>query len=533
MIRVGVGSSALVLLALTGCEWVSNLDPRSVDPIPEGCTLPATGDGRLRVANLRPDATLVDYCVRSSGESYARPVLRGGGSACPAGYRYQDVSAPFAVRAGSVDVKMIAAGSACAAPALAELQNIAVDTAAVVTVASLSGQAGAAQLVALPEEPLPDGSHLRLRFLNALVGSTPLSLGLANDVALSARVTTPLLPEPVPFGALPQPGLGAAGQVDEHGYLILPSRPYQLGVAQEAESAALLALAVREQPATYSLFVIGALADNAFPPRGMLCDETTPATGLTLSCVETGEALVAGSDAVDGGAGDAGASDAGRAASPGLTGLDAGASGTRGLASGAPLSQDAMPPSVGSSAPATSDGGRSAPDASSATAPVGDAMVSSPYVLTGQYELNPVAPADIEIAPVLRITNVSSREPIPLKSLTMRYYFTNEHASECPKNCAVDDYYDNLSLGMTVAATWTFVQLEGKLGYLEVSFPTEAATLHRGESVQSFQGFHTTTYLPFDQSDDYSFIANQNSFVDSQKITIYRDGVLVWGTPPP
>ena len=513
------------MLALTGCELVGDLDARSVDPIVEGCTLPVAGDGRMRVANLRPDAALVDFCVRASGESYARPLLRGGGRACAAGYRYEEVSAPFAVRTGAVDVKMIAAGNPCAAPALAELQNVAVDNAAVVTIASLAAQAGPAQLLALPEESKPDDSQLRLRFLNAMVGAPPLDLGLTDDATLPTQINMQLVSEAVPFAATPKPGtLG----VDDHGYLNLPPSPYQLGVAASPASSAFFALSFSERPATYSLFAIGAVADSQFPPRGLLCDETTPAAGLTLSCVETTLARTP----------DAGTA---RAASPGLTSLDAGLSTTAGFPSRGASAADGGAPNKGVATHDLLDGATppstpamSTPITSSPETSLADAMVAtSPFGLTAQYELNPVAPADIEIAPVLRISNVSSREPIPLKSLTLRYYFTNEHFSECPTNCAVDDYYDNLSLGMTVAATWTYVPIDGKLGYLEVAFPMETASLHYGESVQSFQGFHTSTWLPFDQSDDYSFIPNQDSFVDSQKVTIYRDGVLVWGTPPP
>lgn len=518
--------SALALLALTGCELVGHLDPRSVDPINPGCALPTEGDGRIRLANLRPDPALVDFCVRSSGGTYGRPVIHGGGSACGVGYRYEDVSAPFAVPAGAIDVKMIAAGNPCAAPALAEIRQVAVDTTSVVTIANLAGPMGLAQLAAWPEEATSDASHVRLRLVNATVHSAPLYLGLAKDATVPTQLITRLLPDAVAFGATPKPNLGLAEQIDERGYLVLPAQQTELGVALDADTNALFALSIAARPATYSLFAIGDVADKSYPPRGLLCDESTPSTGLTLSCVETSLAAL-----LDGGVASAG--------SAGFTGMDGGLSGP-GLADdgGALLGFDAgvlVPGMTNKSDLDMMDAGAGMQDPATATLPGSPASgptVNPGVELSAQYEINPVAPADIEIAPVLRITNVGSRQPIPLKSLTMRYYFTNEHFSECPQDCVIDDYYDNLSLGMTVTATWTYVPLGGKLACLEVSFEKEAASLHLNESVQMFHGFHTTTYLPFDQSDDYSFVPNQSAFADSKKITIYKDGVLVWGAPP-
>jgi cellulose 1,4-beta-cellobiosidase len=45
--------------------------------------------------------------------------------------------------------------------------------------------------------------------------------------------------------------------------------------------------------------------------------------------------------------------------------------------------------------------------------------------------------------------------------------------------------------------------------------------------------FHTTPYRQLDESDDYSFDPSKLQPSDSRKVTLYRDDVLVWGTPPP
>jgi hypothetical protein len=152
--------------------------------------------------------------------------------------------------------------------------------------------------------------------------------------------------------------------------------------------------------------------------------------------------------------------------------------------------------------------------------------------LSAQYQINQLAVSEFMVAPVLQIRNVSIREGVPLRSLKLRYYFTNEHSGRCPDNCAIEGYYANLSLGAVVAVERRYVQLDGKLAYLEISFENEPAVLRKGEAVQTFQGFHTSPYLPFDQADDYSFDGNQTSYADWRKITLYKDDVLVWGTPP-
>jgi hypothetical protein len=508
---------------------LADLDARKIDPILEGCTLPVDGDARIRLANLRPDPAPVDFCVRTSGERYRRPVLRGAGSACPAGYRYEDVSAPFAVRAGSIDVKMIPAGSTCADPGLVSLDGLAVDKTAVVTIVSVGGDAAPARLLALPEEPTTDDSQLRLRFVNASVASAPLYLGPTRASTLPTRVATRMLADSVPFGAVPAAGsTTATGTIDERGYWLLAPLRYQLGAATDADDGALLAFSMSERAATYTLFAIGDPLDPTFPLRGLLCDETTPANGLTLACSETALGVPGSAVPLDPDAGSAS-----RAAS-----LDAAVVRAPDAALGAGPETDAhggvaitMPTSD-----AAAPGQSVTPVVTEPPTALADASVpvagDNEIGLSAQYQINQLAVSEFMIAPVLQIRNLSIREGVPLRSLKLRYYFTNEHAGRCPDNCAIEGYYANLSLGAVVAVERRYVQLEGPLAYLEISFENEPAVLRKGEAVQTFQGFHSSPYLPFDQSDDYSYDGNQTSYADWRKIALYKDDILVWGTPP-
>lgn len=528
MNRASIGGAALsAVLALAGCERIANLERRTLDPIGEGCTLPVEGDAHVRFANLLPSGDAVDFCIRSSGHAYHRPVLRGGGSACPTGFRYRDVSAPVAVDRGSVDVKMIAAGGTCSAPALLERTDISVDT-AVVTIVRVGGRDTASSLLALSEEPTLDQTQVRLRFVHASAGSEPLYLGPTVGPSLPTAVASRMFGQSVPFGAVPQAGATAASvAVDERGYLLLPAESHQLGAAAEPSDSALLAFSLDPRAATYTLFAVGDRADAAYPRRGLLCDESATASSLLLPCVETARPFAS----LDAGfVSTPSSSDGGRLRDAGRPWSGTTSDGSVAQEPGPFVDAQTPEPAsmqsdvdASTTSPATTEPG-AAPAADAGTVEMG---------LRAQYQINQAARTDFMVAPVVLIRNVSVREGVPLSSLKLRYYFTNEHSAQCPDNCAIEGYYANLSLGAIVDVERRYVQLEGKLACLEFSFENEKAVLRQGEAVQTFQGFHTSPYLPFDQSDDYSYDGMQTSFVDSKKLTIYRDGVLVWGTPPP
>jgi hypothetical protein len=152
--------------------------------------------------------------------------------------------------------------------------------------------------------------------------------------------------------------------------------------------------------------------------------------------------------------------------------------------------------------------------------------------LVAQYRAVDDDPRDDVISPALRVTNRSASDGIPLASLRVRYYFTNEHADLCPEDCVAEvDWAGIQPAGDAIRARSRYVA-EGDMSYLEVSFPLTAPTLALSEDVEVHQQFHTTPYKDFDESDDYSFERRRATFADSQKITVYQDETLVWGIPP-
>ncbi len=121
---------------------------------------------------------------------------------------------------------------------------------------------------------------------------------------------------------------------------------------------------------------------------------------------------------------------------------------------------------------------------------------------------------------------------VPLSSLTMRYWFTNETPSDplvfaCDYalvNCAnIHSKFVALAKPVSLANT-----------YLELSFTSAAGTLAPGQNSGEIQTrIHHENYSNFITTESYSFISDP-SFVykDFTHVTLYLNGVLVWGIEP-
>ena len=120
----------------------------------------------------------------------------------------------------------------------------------------------------------------------------------------------------------------------------------------------------------------------------------------------------------------------------------------------------------------------------------------------------------------------------PLSAVTVRYWFTNETPSdplmfECDfaqVNCAnVTSKIVALSKPLPLANS-----------YLELGFTAAAGSIAPNGSTGEIQTrIHHQAYSNFNTVESYSFISDE-SFVykPSQTITVYINGVLVWGQEP-
>jgi cellulose binding protein with CBM3 domain len=129
-------------------------------------------------------------------------------------------------------------------------------------------------------------------------------------------------------------------------------------------------------------------------------------------------------------------------------------------------------------------------------------------------------------------TNNNGTDSVPLSSLTMRYWFTNETPTD-PLVFACDFAQVNCA-----NITSKFVVLPSPVAkanmYLEIGFTAAAGSLAPGQSTGEIQTrIHHVNWSNFDTTATYSFISDP-SFVykDTQTVTLYLNGTLVSGVEP-
>jgi len=122
---------------------------------------------------------------------------------------------------------------------------------------------------------------------------------------------------------------------------------------------------------------------------------------------------------------------------------------------------------------------------------------------------------------------------VPLSSLTMRYWFTNETPAD-PLVFSCD--YAQLSCSNITSKFVTLgTPVAGKANtYIEYSFSAAAGSIAAGGSGGEIQArVHHAAYANFNTAEAYSFVSDPSFvFKDSQTVTLYINGALVWGVEP-
>lgn len=138
---------------------------------------------------------------------------------------------------------------------------------------------------------------------------------------------------------------------------------------------------------------------------------------------------------------------------------------------------------------------------------------------------------DNQLYALYQIIN-SGTTSVPLSSLTMRYWLTDETPTDplefdcdwAQVDCAnITSKFVVLPTPRTKANT-----------YLEIGFTAAAGSIAAGQSSGEIQTrMHHVGFSEFNTTDSYSFISDP-SFVyqDTQTVTLYLNGVLVWGVEP-
>lgn len=121
---------------------------------------------------------------------------------------------------------------------------------------------------------------------------------------------------------------------------------------------------------------------------------------------------------------------------------------------------------------------------------------------------------------------------VPLSSVTMRYWFTNETPAD-PLVFECD--WAQVSCSNVTARFVVLATPASKANtYLEISFRAGAGSLAPGQSTGEIQTrVHHVNWSNFNTTETYSFISDP-SFVykDTQTVTLYQSGALVWGVEP-
>jgi len=156
---------------------------------------------------------------------------------------------------------------------------------------------------------------------------------------------------------------------------------------------------------------------------------------------------------------------------------------------------------------------------------------TGPTTLRVQYRAADTNAGDNQIKPHFNIVNAGT-SAVPLSELKIRYWFTREGTQNQSFWC---DWA--MITGSCSNVSGTFVQINparsGADFYLEVTFAAAAGSITAGGQSGEIQTrISKSDWSNYTETGDYSFDPTRTAFADWNRVTLYRNGVLVWGVEP-
>jgi hypothetical protein len=135
------------------------------------------------------------------------------------------------------------------------------------------------------------------------------------------------------------------------------------------------------------------------------------------------------------------------------------------------------------------------------------------------------------IKPALNLVN-NGASSIPMSAIKLRYWFTKEPTGTFSTTCETTTSTGGCA-AITGSSTGLTPPLSGADRYWEVGFTSAAGSLAAASSSGEFRlRGQTNPLVNFTETNDYSYVNTTTSTVTT-KVTVYVNGVLVWGQEPP